>query len=182
MWDGHNPQGYLKALTNQYYWVPGQPIVCKCSHCGSPIKPSMENGDGFYAFKTVTELVKQRAHGVATGSRPINNTLIVGQVYLWGRIVECTQGYRAEKAYPKHLLVQDEDTKELLESIWKIPVEVGNLQQLYDKAMQAVGEKRKQAHIAEMKAKGAKYDLQAQCWVLPGGLRIPSQFRMEQIP
>lgn len=30
---------------------------------------------------------------------------VVGQVQLWGRVVECSQGYRAERAYPARLWV-----------------------------------------------------------------------------
>ncbi len=59
----------------------------------SYVAPLAECGCGFYAFKTLPYLVKWLEH------REPN--LVVGEVYLWGKIVDCQYGYRGQYAYPK---------------------------------------------------------------------------------
>jgi hypothetical protein len=89
----------------------------------------LNNNAGFYAFKSVAELVNQ----IKGGFQPA--ALIIGQVYLWGRVVECQFGYRAQYAYPKALLVENGHTKAILERVWSIPIEVGDIQQLFNQAI-----------------------------------------------
>jgi hypothetical protein len=130
LWAGYNTQGFLKALVSDHYWVPSKPAESLCTHCKHPDLPKMNNNSGFYSFKNVAELVKQTQDG-----RWIYNTQIVGQVYLWGRIVVCEFGYRSQFAYPKALLVSTEQEKDDLEKVWHIPIEVGNIRQLFNQAM-----------------------------------------------
>lgn len=48
-----------------------------------------------------------------------------GEVYLWGRVLEGTKGYRAQYAYPKHLKCADPKLAAELRSLYGVPVEVG---------------------------------------------------------
>jgi hypothetical protein len=57
------------------------------------VAPLAECGCGFYAFRTLPYLVEWLEH------REPN--IVVGEVYLWGKIVDCQYGYRAQYAYPK---------------------------------------------------------------------------------
>jgi hypothetical protein len=123
-WGSVSPEGYLKALTRSFYWVPGKAVQVRCDLCGGPAKPTMTNHAGLHAFKTVKQLLDDHAH-VGT---------IIGQVYLWGTVVECERGYRAEYAYPKALIANNKWQEELLSTAWKIPVEVANITQLYNTA------------------------------------------------
>lgn len=132
-WGNISNEGYLKALAGSYYWVPGKPMQCRCQSCGGFTKPTFElgvhNGAGFYAFKSITQLIEDRAYGQC-----------IGQVYLWGQIVEHTRGYRAEFAYPKALLIDNPWHKDTLEKAWKIPVEVGDIKSLYQDARRKAAE------------------------------------------
>lgn len=50
-----------------------------------------------------------------------------GEVYLWGTVIECTDGYRAEYAYPKSLYVRgnvDVLTVMALEENYGVPVKI----------------------------------------------------------
>lgn len=144
VWSGYDPISLgLKALTNNYYWVPDAPLTCKCECCGGPTKPSMTNMQGFYAFKSLRDLIRQRAHVYHRGyhQSASHHMPIVGQVYLWGTIVDCEFGYRAEKAYPKSLLVCSEEVKEHLQSKWRVEIEVGDIEQLFRNAIKQIGGK-----------------------------------------
>lgn len=64
--------------------------VCKSS-------PAQDCSCGIYALKGSVELPNV--------FKPDDPAFVVGEVYLWGRVIEATNGYRAEFAYPKRLYV-----------------------------------------------------------------------------
>jgi len=68
-------------------WKPCVKLTAECKGCGS------ECTCGIYAFK----------RDMYSSKTPDFNALksICGQVWLWGRVLECEHGYRAEFAYPK---------------------------------------------------------------------------------
>ena len=57
--------------------------------------PTSSNDNGLHAWKTMNHALQY------AGSSP--NIVIIGTIYLWGKIVEHERGYRAEFAYPKKL-------------------------------------------------------------------------------
>ena len=61
--------------------------------------PIVECGCGFYAFKTPPYLEAWLEH-----RKP---NIVIGEVYLWGKIVDCQYGYRAQYAYPKRFYSDD---------------------------------------------------------------------------
>ena len=74
---------------NQVEWVPLEKHVAKCVGCAG------ECTCGIYAWKPD---FKAKCREAATMTR------IEGEVWLWGRVLECEFGYRAEFAYPKAFL------------------------------------------------------------------------------
>lgn len=121
IWAGCNPQGYLKALANSYYWTPGKVMQCICDSCGQPSKPTMDGTQGFYSFKTVKHMVEQEFRR-GFNRYSYQTDYIVGQVYIWGTVIECEYGYRSEFAYPKALLISHDGHLERLRDVWNIPV------------------------------------------------------------
>jgi hypothetical protein len=105
--------GKLSSWAMDYFWTPKRANVAQCGgyehtkfwgphkvHLGpkliphaSDAAPLAECGCGFYAFKTLPYLVEWLEH------REPN--IVIGEVYLWGKIVDCHYGYRAQYAYPK---------------------------------------------------------------------------------
>lgn len=82
-WNGVDDDGYLQPLNTfnrglGQPWPFRQPACSKCTSCGNVVKPSLDNHSGMYAFKKVLDLYKEAA-----------SSLIVGQIYLWGTVVEC---------------------------------------------------------------------------------------------
>jgi hypothetical protein len=97
-------------------WLPEQPFR---AGCGIPIKvlpehvPPHDSPDsrctcGIYAAVAVSTLVDDLktlstiiAHEARIGYR--RDLIAVGLVSLWGRVIICERGYRAELAYPKEI-------------------------------------------------------------------------------
>jgi len=99
-WKWDPPQ--LTSINNQSAWYPGQPMKAKCAGGAWATRtcplPGHEPADkhctcGIYAAKTLDRLY---AMGYARSG-------LYGEVYLWGRVVEHTHGWRAQFAYPKSL-------------------------------------------------------------------------------
>jgi hypothetical protein len=106
-------EGKLSSYAVDNFWIPQKANVAQCDgyehakfwgphkvHLGpkliphaSDVAPLAECGCGFYAFKTLPYLVEWLEHR--------EPSIVTGEVYLWGKIVDCQYGYRAQYAYPK---------------------------------------------------------------------------------
>jgi len=106
-------EGKLTSYAVDYFWIPKKANVAQCGGSerakfwgphniqpgptliphASYAAPLAECGCGFYAFKTLPYLVKWLDHR--------EPSIVIGEVYLWGKIVDCQYGYRAQYAYPK---------------------------------------------------------------------------------
>ena len=64
--------------------------------------PQLSCECGIYAAATLTQLRMYLAEGLHGLSR------VLGQVALWGTVVECERGFRASHAYPTRLFVPDD--------------------------------------------------------------------------
>ena len=99
----------LKSLNNKR-WLPRQPLAAKCgagtAHDAHE-PPHLDCTCGVYASKNLEHLRKigLDRHGV------------IGEVNLWGKLVEHEQGFRAQFAYPKSLVLTPDlipsDTREM---------------------------------------------------------------------
>ena len=96
----------LQALGTSPIWEPYQPNVAMCTTQGTHEAPWPTCRCGFWAFHK-RESVEQslfRDYGGEKGK-------VLGQVALWGRVLECTMGYRGEYAYPQTLQFVEVDKK-----------------------------------------------------------------------
>jgi hypothetical protein len=84
-WESLYP-GFLKSMNSKSLWPPMEKMVA-----------STDGNNGLYAYKTEELLSDNYALG------NIFNRFVWGQVYLWGRVIEHEDGYRAEFGYPKVL-------------------------------------------------------------------------------
>jgi hypothetical protein len=82
----------LSSLTRAEVWEPGEPFSAACSRKPHDA-PGRRCSCGVYAAADANELARLgRIAGAA-----------IGQVSLWGRLVEHSRGYRASCAYPGRL-------------------------------------------------------------------------------
>ena len=84
----------MKSL-NGIHWQPGRPFVAGCRCQGCQAGPQSNCTCGVYAAKSLADL--RRTGYVDFG--------IVGEVCLWGTVVEHQAGWRAQFAYPKKFVV-----------------------------------------------------------------------------
>lgn len=67
--------------------------------------PGHECNCGVWAFRSQDELLR--------ALKEYKGVRVIGQVYLWGRILECENGFRAQYAYPAELWLLDNSLEEL---------------------------------------------------------------------
>lgn len=114
---GYAPDGkpQLEALGVSGVWPVKQPMSATCgASCVMPkhAAPCKGCSCGMWAFKTRDTLLE-----AADGYGPV----VLGEVYLWGKVVETESGYRAQYAYPKELWLLD-DSLEELGFIYNVPI------------------------------------------------------------
>lgn len=85
----------LRAISsNNAVWPTGSPLAARCIGQSVHVSPPAQGCQcGAWAFK----------RGILftiDGYRSQGETLVMGHVALWGRVIEHEQGYRAQYAYP----------------------------------------------------------------------------------
>ena len=97
-WRGWNvSDGKLESLGMESFWKPRRAIAAQCSVADDDCQaPALDCSCGWWSFKSA-ELMKKALAGYR------NQTLVVGSVELWGRVIECEHGWRSEYAYPREL-------------------------------------------------------------------------------
>lgn len=109
--------GMLESLGSNARWEPRRAPKANCFRCGDHAAPSLSCNCGYWSFKT-RELLE------AALDRYALDVEVVGQVEIWGRVIECENGWRSEYAYPKELWLLDEG----MESVsWRYGVPVRRL-------------------------------------------------------
>lgn len=105
----------LRSLFYDVLWQPGVPVRASCEHrqfslrtpwrrrrTGHPA-PEEHCRCGIHAaFRPATLMPYFRLHAPGEVCRAI------GRVALWGDVVECESGYRAQRAYPTHLYLPEQ--------------------------------------------------------------------------
>lgn len=90
-------------------WEGGVPMQGTCN--GRPVEeildhtcPSWEHRCGVHAVKDLPQIKKWGAPKVSNGSSYVR---VIGEIELWGRVLEYEEGFRAEWGYPKKLYLPD---------------------------------------------------------------------------
>jgi len=98
----------LCATGIEYSWHPGEavPAECRCSYRFDRHDAPQRGCDcGYYSFKTqvlMAGAIPDIHELFESGGDPLM-TIAFGPVYVWGRVVECENGWRSEYAYPKEI-------------------------------------------------------------------------------
>jgi hypothetical protein len=115
-------------------WVPGVKMEAECKNhmscvCAedamwTPVKREWEGlaecrcAAGIYAMKTFDQgfaLYREEIEKLLSldAPEPVVNRIVFGKVYLWGKVVECTKGFRGQYAYPSGLYYTAENSPSL---------------------------------------------------------------------
>lgn len=76
------------------FWPAMKPAKARCAYCERDCKPQMSNWIGLYGYKNPENVEMTSTLDV-----------VIGECWLWGRVIEHELGWRAEFAYPRRLLV-----------------------------------------------------------------------------
>jgi hypothetical protein len=122
-WQVSTRTGLLRSVTQKRVeWPPGHMLVARCNGAGHRApEPSCECG--LYGARDLATL---REHGLCLAPE----VLIVGEVALWGNVIDDVAGWRGEFAAPSSLhvvedLVPDLDAADLmgrLAASYRLPV------------------------------------------------------------
>jgi hypothetical protein len=116
----------LHSASYAYYWTPRVKARAECDRGHDDHVPGETCSCGFYAAKTLDQL---RQMGYSTYDENGEFVRVVGQMALWGKVIEGSQGWRAEFAYPATLFVPFEAHKLAppLAKAYGVPVRLLNL-------------------------------------------------------
>jgi hypothetical protein len=98
-------------------WRPGSPLVAEC-HV-DPIEAEHEHETPEPACACGIHAWRLEALEWPAFVRAARRPLVVGRVLLWGKVVEGTNGWRAEVAYPERLWVPATDGR-YTAGVWQI--------------------------------------------------------------
>lgn len=112
-------EGFILTSRNNAYWRPRKKMVAYCTKRGIASEhdaPGEYCDCGIYAFSAPDhpDLIAQNK--------------IWGEIAMWGEVLICETGYRAEYAYPTNLFMRDTGTKGVryvaseLEQTYGVPV------------------------------------------------------------
>jgi hypothetical protein len=102
----------LRSVVYDALWSPRTELVARCLHRALPfpwrrrtrhVPPGRGCGCGVYAARAPDEAATY-LEGRTWAETPCVHR-VIGTVSLWGRVVECTRGWRASRAYPKAIYV-----------------------------------------------------------------------------
>jgi hypothetical protein len=115
----------LNSASFGYYWAPRQRARAECRVDPAHV-PGEQCSCGFYAAKTLKHLRSMGYHAYAEGSPYIT---CVGRLAMWGKVIEGSQGWRGEYAYPVTLYLPFEGWKlgKPLREGYGVPVRLLNI-------------------------------------------------------
>jgi hypothetical protein len=95
----------LRSVTHDYDWAPKRKAEAHCGMCEDEGGvPGVECGCGFYSAKSLKHLMQMGYHTYSDIDES-KQFKIVGQVACWGKVIEGTQGWRSQYAYPVFLFL-----------------------------------------------------------------------------
>lgn len=86
-------------------WTPREVVEASCQRGkkGGHQPPEEACSCGLYAAKDLDHLMSMNYHRYDAEARGMFH--VIGRVRLWGKVIEGTQGWRAQYGYPDHLYV-----------------------------------------------------------------------------
>ena len=115
----------LGSVLYDEIWTPASAALARCRRreelFAEPLPPhatpTLECGCGFHAAQDPADALSY----LRGRDEPGTVCRILGEVALWGRLVETETGYRAEAAYPLRLYAPDETVADEL-GVYAVPV------------------------------------------------------------
>jgi len=119
----------LTSLTTSTRWPTGEWLRATCDRCPLELVPNPDCTCGVYAARHSPHLHRLGYHQEETWFSGYRGAIVVGEVAMAGRVIEGTQGWRAEKARPFRLWVPHAQWRLVsrLERAYDVPVALANI-------------------------------------------------------
>jgi hypothetical protein len=102
----------LRSVVYDTRWLPHSELIARCLHRAlvfpwrrrsGHVPPARGCGCGIYAARGPEEAASYLEGRSWADALSVHR--VIGTVSLWGRVVECTRGWRGSHAYPKRIYV-----------------------------------------------------------------------------
>jgi hypothetical protein len=115
----------LGSVLHDLTWVPGEPALASCRRHEDPFAqalpvhpvPGFACNCGFHAARDAGDALSY----LRGRDEPATICRILGEVALWGHVVETEGGWRASHAYPARLYVPDDALADEL-AVYGVPI------------------------------------------------------------
>jgi hypothetical protein len=131
--EGNPEPVYLRSASYDYFWVPLERARASCDTCGGTDPNDRETtpGEGctcgFYTARSLPHLRKMGYHKY--NEEYDGDITVVGKVANWGKVIEGSQGWRAEYAYPLKLYLPYEGYRvgKAISDLYGVPLSLMNI-------------------------------------------------------
>jgi hypothetical protein len=111
-------RNHMSCVCAGEFWTstkrePEEPFTCSCS-AGIYAWKTMDQGFDMY-MDEIEKLVSVAPEEACT------NRIAFGKVYLWGKVIECEKGFRAQYAYPAGFYYTADNTPSLCD-MYRVPL------------------------------------------------------------
>jgi hypothetical protein len=134
----------LRSATASYEWEPRKRARAHCDRDDTHV-PGEDCSCGFYAARTLKHLRSMGYHTYYPGEESeITDVCVIGELHMWGKVIEGSQGWKSEFAYPRVIYVPYEVANKIAKPIketYGVEVELLNL--LDDRAKPGKGRRLK---------------------------------------
>lgn len=102
----------LRSVVYDALWIPRSELIARCLHRAftfpwrkrsEHVPPASSCGCGIYAAREPEEAASYLDGRSSADGLGLHR--VIGTVSLWGRVVECTRGWRGSRAYPSRIYV-----------------------------------------------------------------------------
>jgi len=113
----------LVALGQSSAWEPKKAPAAKCTKASDQHdSPARDCTCGYWSFKSM-DLLQEALKPYAS------SVVVVGSVDIWGKVIECENGFRSQYAYPKELWLLKPDL-DFLSWTYGVPVRKTDVQKM----------------------------------------------------
>lgn len=121
----------LVSLYKPTHWPPRVALLAECENkveCGhSPhldSVPGLQCECGIYASRSREQAIDYATRQIAYSLSPAATTYVIGQVSLAGKVIEHSDGWRAELAYPYSLYARGGETADALGRLYGVEAHI----------------------------------------------------------
>lgn len=122
------PTDYLHSTNVPHVWTPRAQQPAECMNGGALARTGHEPPHerctcGYYALRTLGDVVELFIRPSTHDPAGVFPHAVIGEVYLWGKVIAHELGYRAQYAYPKTIITARLEISERVARLYQCSME-----------------------------------------------------------